>query len=455
VDELARACRKKGLRIMLYYSQPDWHHPNYVHRPGAFKDLQYPNANDAPDWPRYQKYCFGQVKELVTRYGRIDGIWFDGVHKREDEWQGRRLYRMIKQHQPGALVNDRARWGDFLTPERSLPQDMEDARFEACQSIQKTGWGFVKGGQLFSSAELIDTLARLTSKGGNLLLNVGPRPDGTIPADQTQRMLDVGRWLSRNGQAIYGTTGCRLDTGSPDILASRKDKRLYLLLGKWPGGGRIQVPGLRSAPARARMLATGRSLGTSTGRRGVELSGLPAKPPESSVNVVELQFAAEPRFEEAARPWEPKPLIQTQGRRKVRLTADSAHLQGMSVKGFRLKVSDITDAQGKVRRCITNWWGPEHAAMWRVSAPGRQRCRVSVVLACTSQFAGSRFMVRFPGQRLYDVVRGSENDQTFARQTLGEAPLRRGINYVTLKPTWMNYGYIFANVEAVELEMVE
>ena len=116
IGELVAACQRRGMRIVLYYSQPDWHHPNYVHLPGAFKDLWYARADDAPDWRRYQAYLRGQVLELVTQYGPIDGLWFDGSHKSEQAWQGKQLYALIKQHQPGAVVNDRARYGDFFTP---------------------------------------------------------------------------------------------------------------------------------------------------------------------------------------------------------------------------------------------------------------------------------------------------------------------------------------------------
>jgi len=140
--ELVDACHRRGMRIVVYYSQPDWRHRSYVHRPGAFKDLQTIPPDQEPDWPTYQAYMEGQVRELVTNYGRIDGIWFDGFHCSEKQWRGRRLYRLIKQHQPCAVVNDRARYGDFFTPERSLPDDLSDSLFEACESVQADGWGY-------------------------------------------------------------------------------------------------------------------------------------------------------------------------------------------------------------------------------------------------------------------------------------------------------------------------
>jgi len=123
IGELVDACHRHGMRIVIYYSQPDWHNPNYLHHKGAFKDLPNPPETDRSDWPAYQKYYMGQVEELCTKYGQIDGIWFDGSHKTVEEWKGREVYALIKKHQPHAVVNDRARFGDFFTPERSLPED--------------------------------------------------------------------------------------------------------------------------------------------------------------------------------------------------------------------------------------------------------------------------------------------------------------------------------------------
>ncbi|HQI76742.1 MAG TPA: alpha-L-fucosidase, partial [Candidatus Latescibacteria bacterium] len=115
---------------------------NFVHNRGAFKDLPHPPPTDKPDWEKYVRYFHGQVRELCTKYGRIDGIWFDGSHKTVEEWRGKELYDMIKELQPNAVVNDRARWGDFFTPERSLPDDLTGYMFEACESISPTAWGY-------------------------------------------------------------------------------------------------------------------------------------------------------------------------------------------------------------------------------------------------------------------------------------------------------------------------
>ncbi|GAG40523.1 unnamed protein product, partial [marine sediment metagenome] len=159
--ELIQACHRRGMRIVLYYSPPDWHHPNFVNLKGAFKDLDNPPATDRPDWPKYLAYFHGQIEELCTKYGRIDGIWFDGSHKSEKMWQGRKVYRTIKKHQPGAVINDRCRCGDFFTPERSLPENLDGYLFEACQSVSATGWGYNRKSPQFSVPNLVENLVRL------------------------------------------------------------------------------------------------------------------------------------------------------------------------------------------------------------------------------------------------------------------------------------------------------
>ncbi len=161
IGELTTACQQQDLRIIYYYSQPDWHHPSYVHHKGAFKDLDNPPETDCPDWSAYQWYLRGQVEELCTKYGKIDGIWFDGSHKTVEEWQGQELYQMIKKHQPQAVVNDRARYGDFFTPERSLPDNLRGYMFEACQSVSPEAWGYQGDTALYSVPYLLKSMIKM------------------------------------------------------------------------------------------------------------------------------------------------------------------------------------------------------------------------------------------------------------------------------------------------------
>ncbi len=446
IGELIAACQRRGMRLVIYYSQPDWYHPNFAHRRGAFKDLQNPPPDQRPDWPKFQDYVEGQVRELVTNYGRVDGIWLDGSHKSEAAWRGRRLYELIKEHQPHAVVNDRARCGDFYTPERSLPDDLGSYLFEACQSVQTIHWGWMKDSPLFNTPHLVESLGRMAAAGGNYLLNVGPLPDGTIPEEQAARMREIGAWLRRNGEAIYATEGYPLETGSPQVLATRRGSDIFLYLLRWPEHSRIVVPGILSAPESASLLGTDVVLGAERADEGLALSGLPASPPEASVSVVALRFAGEPRLRLKATAPEEKPIVEVPETGSVRFGAEDARLRGRGVKGHCLRVAE-TPAGAH----IEGWTALQQRVEWTIRASGPRRRVVRAELACPGLYAGSRYVVECGQARTIGEVRGTESFQHWEWQELGTIELPAGKSVVRLRPLHMPYGYIFANVRAVEL----
>jgi alpha-L-fucosidase len=458
IGELIRACHKRRMKIVLYYSQPDWHHPNYVHRRGAFKDLQNPQPGDQPDWGKYQEYLENQVLELITRYGRMDGIWFDGSHKSERDWRGRRLYRLIKRHQPWAVVNDRARYGDFFTPERSLPEDLTGYLFEACESVDTTSWGYKeKGSALHNVPYLVESLVRMAAAGGNYLLNVGPKPDGTIPAEQARRMREIGKWLRRNGEAIYGTRECRIVTGSPDILATRADLSIYLHLLRWPSRDRLLIPGVRSRPIAVQLIGCRKPLEARLTAAGLEIAGIPALPVEASVNVIRLRFDSPPRlhFAKGTRPTVKTVRLQ-QGRLSF-LSAAEAQLHGFGVKGTRLRLRTSMlegGAHREARPCISGWSALEQFATWKVSSPRRQQYRVAIRLSCPEPYAGSKFAIEVRGSRLLGHVRTTRSFDDFDTQPIGTITLPKGTSAVSLKATYLPYGYVFADIQGIELKPV-
>jgi len=450
IGELIHACQRRGMHIILYYSQPDWHHPNYVHKLGAFKDLQRPPPTDRPDWPKFQQYLENQVLELVTRYGRIDGIWFDGSHKSERDWRGRHLYQLIKRRQPWAVVNDRARYGDFFTPERSLPDDLTGFLFEACESVATESWGYQKDTPLFSVPHLIESLVRIAAAGGNYLLNVGPKPDGTIPEDQALRMEAIGAWLKRNGEAVYSTRECKIDTGSPHVVATRADRAIYLHLLRWPLQSRLLIPGIRSRPALAQLMGGEEPLKARVTEGGLELCDLPASPPEQSVTVIELRFGSPPRLHFVKASRAPLRTIALRPDAPNRLTAADAQLHGYGVKGSRLK---LRAPEGGGSPCITGWNDLGQSASWKVNSPAKRRYRVSVRLSCPAPYAGSQFAIIAAGQRLGGEVKTTPSFDDFLLQKVEALSLPRGEYSLALRASYMPYGYIFANVQSIELRV--
>lgn len=480
IGELIDACHRLNMRIVLYYSQPDWHHPAYVHRPGAFKDLQYERPDDTPDWPEYLRYYQGQVEELCTKYGRIDGIWFDGVQRTEQEWQGRRVYNMIRRLHPQAVVNDRAGYGDYFTPERNLANAAAAAGYmvEACQSIAADTWGYGDNAVLYSFPPLLHSLIRAASAGGNYLLNVGPRPDGTLPESWMERFRDLGRWLDDHGKALHGTVGCPAHVQGRDTLFTRSGDRLYLHLLKWPDTELVVLPAVKRAPLRARLLKANRRLEITNAAQvaaagghaartlagiarsvditgdTVVLRGLPSCPPDPANTVVELIFDTENMLHRAPR--EPAPAaIAVAGDGPVRLPADHARRSGFGIKGapFSLRppherdtpaLQDATQAG-----VFSSAWQPEQKAEWSVECEREMPCRVAVELACPDQFAGSSFVVSAAGQRLEGNVPGTGSGHEFREVDLGVVTLPAGRSKVALSPRRLKLAYYFADVRAV------
>jgi alpha-L-fucosidase len=241
---LAGACHEQKIKLFFYYSLLDWHHPNYfpLGKTGhaAGREIQ-------GDWKRYVAYYQGQVRELCTNYGEIGGIWFDGWWDRpEADWDLAGTYRLIHELQPGALVGNNhhvAPWPgeDFQIFEQDLPGD-NAAGFnkahvsgalplETCLTINHS-WGFNARDTKFKSPEeIIQALVRSAGRGANLLLNVGPKPDGTIDDEVTQRLLKVGKWLETYGESLYGTRRGPIPPqawGVSTTKGKEADQRIYL-----------------------------------------------------------------------------------------------------------------------------------------------------------------------------------------------------------------------------------
>lgn len=207
VAEFVDAARANDIGVGFYLSLSDWHHPDYP--PFSDDDASYVaylgRRSSADVWARYVDCLFGQVQELLTNYGPVDVMWFDGQWERTtDEWRAPELRELIRSLQPDTLVNDRLpRQGDFTTPEQSIPPAPPDGRWETCMTMNKT-WGFCPADTEYKSVRrLAHTLAETRAKGGNLLLNVSPRADGSLPPEQLERLHAVGEWVSRVGDAVY------------------------------------------------------------------------------------------------------------------------------------------------------------------------------------------------------------------------------------------------------------
>ena len=212
--DVAEACHEADLKLIIYYSQPDWHHPDYF----------------AESHDRYIKFLHGQIRELLTNYGRIDGFWFDLGGKPEN-WDTEKLFQMMRTLQPWLIINNRCGLqGDFDTPEQRLGRFQLDRPWETCMTLG-TQWSWKPDDKIKSLKECIDVLVTCAGRNGNLALNTGPMPDGQIEPRQAERFRQIGQWLQRYGQSIYGTRGGPF--WGLGCVSTRKDRTIYVHVLKW------------------------------------------------------------------------------------------------------------------------------------------------------------------------------------------------------------------------------
>ncbi|MCU0797042.1 MAG: alpha-L-fucosidase [Akkermansiaceae bacterium] len=268
---LAEACRKYDMKFCLYHSIMDWHHPQW----GNKEPWRGNSATDAPDMDAYAAYMKGQLKELLTEYGDVGILWFDGEW--ESAWtheRGTELDDYVRSLQPAIIVNNRVDKGrkgmegatlgehfrgDYGTPEQQIPANgIPGEDWESCMTMNDT-WGFSAHDQNWkSSTVLIRNLIDVASKGGNYLLNIGPTPEGEIPQASVDRLGDIAKWMESNSEAIHGTTANPFPTtpwGRCTMKAVNGGTRLYLHVFDMPADRRLLLTGMRNPIRSARFLA--------------------------------------------------------------------------------------------------------------------------------------------------------------------------------------------------------
>jgi alpha-L-fucosidase len=298
---LSAACKTAGVPLGFYYSIMDWHHPDYLPR----RDWEKDRSTKGASLNRYMDYAINQVKELVTRYDPAV-LWFDGqwehtaAEQRTDE-----IEKMLLSLKPSILINDRLPGhGDFGTPENYVPAtgirnaDGTPRLWEACYTMNWNGWGYNRYETEFHSAsQLIRQLIEIVSKGGNLLLNIGPQPNGKIPAEFVDRLERMGAWLKTNGESIYGTTASVFERLPFFGRCTVKGTTLYLHVMGWPQDAKIRLPGLKTDVKKAYLLAQkDRALAFRRAGKDIVVT-LPQRALDPDATVVAVELAGPPVVE--------------------------------------------------------------------------------------------------------------------------------------------------------------
>lgn len=310
LQELADACRRiGGIKLCFYHSIMDWHHPDYNERREWEKD----RSVQGTDRKRYITYMKNQLKELVTQYGDIGVLWFDGewegFWKHED---GVDLYNYVRSLKPDIIINNRVDKGrggmagmttaggyagDFGTPEQEIPETgLPGMDWESCMTMNNN-WGYNKADQNFKSVkDLIQKLVDITSKGGNFLLNIGPKADGTFPQESIDRLKAIGDWMKVNGESIYGSSASPFEHIEWGRVTQKRegDKTfLYLHVFDWPADGTLKLEGIGSKPQYIYTLAGKEWLGFISDGNTVSIQ-LPARSPEAICPVVVVEIQGQP-----------------------------------------------------------------------------------------------------------------------------------------------------------------
>ncbi len=262
---LAEECRTQGVKLFFYHSQLDWHHPDYYPRGNTGRDT---NRESKGEWMRYLDFMDGQLKELLTNYGEIGGIWFDGMWDRPDaDWRIDRTYKLIHDLQPQALVGSNHHLKpfpgeDFQMFEKDLPGKnsagfskdsvIGDLPLETCETMNNS-WGFnINDRKYKNTRELIHYLVRAAGHNANFLLNVGPMPNGRIQPEFAARLREVGQWLAKNGDSIYGTRSGPVEPRNWGVTTA-KDNKIYIHILDWQDSS-IALPELKRKIKSAKFL---------------------------------------------------------------------------------------------------------------------------------------------------------------------------------------------------------
>lgn len=299
IGALVEECRRQGVKLFLYYSQLDWHHPDYYPRGRTGRSA---GRADAGEWYRYLDFMDAQLRELLTHYGEIGGIWFDGMWDRPDaDWRIEQTYALIHGLQPQALIGSNHHLApipgeDFQMFEKDLPgantagfntTEISRLPLETAETINHS-WGFdITDRSYKDTAELIRYLVRAAGANANLLLNVGPMPNGKIQPEFTSRLREVGAWLGKYGDSLYGTRGGPIDP-APWGVTTQNANTVYVHVLDW-NSPVLALPSL-PGPVRSASLLRNDAPVAVEELEGAVVLRLPERPAETVDEIVALEI---------------------------------------------------------------------------------------------------------------------------------------------------------------------
>ncbi|MBT3273278.1 MAG: alpha-L-fucosidase [Spirochaetales bacterium] len=280
VQKFVDACRKYDLKVGLYYSLMDWHHPD-----------GYRCLHDLESRGRFLEYTRGLLRELMSNYGKIDILWYDGAQplKSWEDWESLKMNQMVRELQPDILINNRSRLKeDFGTPEERITASDRD--WESCMAFNGLSWGYFDSKQILpfchSAQQIIEMLYQVASEKGNLLLNMGPTADGSVPDEYIERLTTVGKWLARNGEAVYGDLD-KIVRGRPNGVGrlTIKGNKAFFWCYIWPKNNELNLGGFLSNVKSVNILGYDTPIEFEEKHERIVLKNLADKSPDKIANI--------------------------------------------------------------------------------------------------------------------------------------------------------------------------
>jgi alpha-L-fucosidase len=417
LKELSEVCRKEGIRFCVYYShREDWDHPD-----GYGNNWDYDRSKK--DFRRYlEQKSKPQVRELLTNYGPLGLIWFDrGLYTPQ---QAEEFVNLVHSLQPDCLINGRV--GNYAQELMGDYQDMDDngmptgglgEDWETPQTLNST-WGYSKFDQQWKTPSVVvQRLVETVSKGGNYLLNIGPKADGTIPPPSVATLEEVGVWMRKNSESIYGTSACPLGE-FPWGRCTVKGQRIYLHVFSWPADAILRISGLNNhVQAVYALLDPSRKLPFRWEHRVLAVS-LPAKSLDDHDTVVVLEISGQPDVD--------PPLVTQDSDSPFELDYEDAVTAGKAAKRF--------NRDGGFH--ISKWTNPSDSVTWRLLVSQTGSYKVSIRYAARNDWGGTTYVVTVGSQSLTATVEPTGDWYAYKTFDLGTVKLPKAAEYtVSIRPT--------------------
>lgn len=432
---LAAACQRQKMPLGVYYSIPDWMHPNYLPR----RYWEYPKVSNAnPEL--YRNYLTGQLMELATQY-KPALFWFDGDwDKVIDSVQATAITTKLQEKLPNVLINNRlfnrnSTIGDFFTPENEIParglvnKKGEPALFEVCHTFDvNQAWGYDPYMNSFmSSRELIRNLIDIASKGGNLLMNVGPTPEGEIQDEFKIRLSAGGKWLAKYGESIYGTTAGIFERLPFFGRSTTKGSTLYFHVFLFPSDGVLRIPMLENNIKYVKLLGPKGKPLTYTLQNNQILISLPEQSPETDAAVIKMEVEGIPKVKSYTPNY-------TAADTAIEFAAPYAELYPRAEVGKNGTANAFNLVQYYKKVMLEDWKSKDQYPEWTFTLSDAGEYKIKVYAACVKRNPAPTFAVDLDGKAVENSILETKSYAAPDLLSLGKVNISAGQHAISIRP---------------------